>query len=127
MGMKYVLLLWLCLCLVQCTEQDEEGGQGRAQVSWYPAQRTEECLTQSGLELVQKGRPSMACKEDGEKFCFCGRRVNGRVRRERGRFLCGTCTISFKLDRTVLPEQPIKPDQPRIEGTSERTPKQEFI
>ena len=43
------------------------------------------------------------------------------------RFLCGTCTISFKLDRPILPEQPIKPDQPRIEGTSERTPKQEFI
>ena len=43
------------------------------------------------------------------------------------RFLCGTCTISFKLDRPVLPEQPIKPDQPRNEGTSERTPKQEFI
>ena len=43
------------------------------------------------------------------------------------RFLCGTCTISFKLDRPVLPEQPIKPDQPRIEGISERTPKEEFI
>ena len=39
------------------------------------------------LFQVQKGRPSMACKEDGEKFCFCGRRVNGRLRRERWRLV----------------------------------------
>ena len=46
--MKWFLMGWS-----KAEYQTEEGGQARAQVSWYPAQRTEECLTQAGLELVR--------------------------------------------------------------------------
>jgi len=67
------------------------------ELRWFPADNISDCDAEPGLEQVREGRPSLACREDDERFCLCG-----RVERQgttTWRFLCGTCNISFKLDR----------------------------
>ena len=68
------------------------------------------------LNKVREGKPSLACREDEERFCLCGRVERKGTTTWRcfllstcnfghtsvylsSRFLCGTCNISFKLDR----------------------------
>ena len=48
---------------------------------------------------VREGRPSKVCREDEERFCLCGRVGSPTKQSNMWRFLCGTCKISFKLDR----------------------------
>ena len=55
-------------------------------------------VTQFQFE-VREGKPSKACREDEERFCFCGRIGEVSAESDKWRFLCGTCKIAFKLDR----------------------------
>ena len=48
---------------------------------------------------VFEGRPSKICRKDEERFCFCGRLGEPTEESDKWRFLCGTCKITFKLDR----------------------------
>jgi len=72
-------------------------GKKREELRWFPADNVSDCDAEPGLEQVREGRPSLACREDEERFCLCGR--VGRNGTTSWRFLCGTCNISFKLDR----------------------------
>jgi len=89
-------------------------GKKREELRWFPADNVSDCDAEPGLEQVREGRPSLACREDEERFCLCGRvGRNGTTNWRFGsdlnllvshispssRFLCGTCNISFKLDR----------------------------
>ena len=72
-------------------------------------------MFQQNFSKVREGRPSLACREDEERFCLCGRVERKGTTTWRWfssnfgsamktsvsspRFLCGTCNISFKLDR----------------------------
>merc|ERR1712154_366868 len=73
----------------------------RKDVRWFPADLKEDCVQEPGVEQVREGKPSQACRKDEERFCFCGRIVRGDGE-PVWRFLCGTCTISFKLDKPIM-------------------------
>ena len=49
---------------------------------------------------VREGKPSQACRNDGERFCFCGRVGDVTPDSDKWKYLCGTCKVAFKLDRT---------------------------
>merc|ERR1739840_7229 len=67
-------------------------------LAWFPAEVKEDCanVTEANVELRQ-GKPSLSCRVDEERFCLCGKVGKGEA--VQWRFLCGTCKISFKLDR----------------------------
>jgi len=97
-------LMLLSLGFAMIETQSGSGGlvvssdeKKREELRWFPADNISDCDAEPGLEQVREGRPSLACREDEERFCLCG-----RVERKgttTWRFLCGTCNISFKLDR----------------------------
>merc|ERR1711971_628836 len=71
----------------------------REQLRWFPADTETDCEDQPGPEQVREGKPSKVCRTDEERFCFCGRIGLATNTSDQWRFLCGTCKISFKLDR----------------------------
>jgi len=68
---------------------------------------TEACkeVDEATVEIVP-GAPGDSCKEDEERFCFCGKK--GAAETSNWKFICGTCIknkpFSFKIER---------PDDPR--------------
>jgi len=100
------LLLCASFCLDFVAIQAQSGSGGlvvssdekrREELRWFPADNISDCDAEPGLEQVREGKPSLACRVDEERFCLCGRvERNGTT---TWRFLCGTCNISFKLDR----------------------------
>merc|ERR1711994_1150255 len=81
----------------QLREEDTRKAKN-SDLSWFPAEVKSDCddVDESQVELRQ-GRPSLSCKVDEERFCLCGK--VGAGEEATWRFLCGTCKISFKLDR----------------------------
>ena len=60
----------------------------REELRWFPADNVSDCDAEPGLEQVdsrrfstvkifllkvREGKPSLACREDEERFCLCGR------------------------------------------------------
>merc|ERR1711997_180712 len=85
------------LVVSQLREEDTRKAKN-SDLSWFPAEVKSDCddVDESQVELRQ-GRPSLSCKVDEERFCLCGKVGSGEE--AAWRFLCGTCKISFKLDR----------------------------
>ena len=70
---------------------------------------------------MREGRPSKVCREDEERFCLCGRVGNPTKESNQWRFLCGTCKISFKLDRMrVDPSRDIRLKANRVKTKKRR-------
>merc|ERR1712037_828936 len=94
----------LCLDFVAIQAQSGSGGlvvssdgKKREELRWFPANNISDCDAEPGLEQVREERPSLACREDEERS-VCVAEL-GEMGTTTWRFLCGTCNISFKLDR----------------------------
>merc|ERR1739838_118025 len=124
-----VIVSMLYSTQVQCQEKEKDVAKAdsedelqkkREQLRWFPADNEEDCEQEPGVEQVREGKPSKACREDEERFCLCGR-VGGKEGKVDWRFLCGTCNISFKLDRTKKIGQDIKKTEAKnVKNVSKR-------
>merc|ERR1712133_134379 len=56
-------------------------------------------VDESSVQIIP-GPPGDSCKEDEERFCFCGKKGSGST---NWKFICGTCyankPFSFKIER----------------------------
>ena len=68
---------------------------------------------------MREGKPSKVCRTDGERFCFCGRVGSPTKLSSMWRFLCGTCKISFKLDRKRI--DPLKDTRLKADNVKNTT------
>ena len=124
-----LLLLIVNLIIISTAQDDnsiedddvDSDDEKRELLRWFPADIEDDCKEQPGAEQVKcksrvlvrkltigvqrlllkvrEGKPSKACREDEERFCFCGRIGDPTEESNSWKFLCGTCKISFKLDR----------------------------
>ena len=72
-------------------------------------------------QQVREGKPSKVCRTDEERFCFCGRVGVPTKSSDQWRFLCGTCKISFKLDRKRIdPSKDVRLKADNVRNTKKR-------
>ena len=72
-------------------------------------------------QKVREGKPSKVCRTDEERFCFCGRIGIPSKTSDTWRFLCGTCKISFKLDRMRIdPSKDVRLKANNVRNTKKR-------
>jgi len=55
----------------------------REELRWFPADNISDCDAEPGLEQVREGRPSLACREDDERFA-CAVELTDRGRQPGG-------------------------------------------
>ncbi|XP_023346101.1 uncharacterized protein LOC111715080 [Eurytemora carolleeae] len=89
----FMLFALLANCRLSLQDADSDG------LRWFPAISEQDCNVEATFdgETVREGKPSRSCKDDNERFCFCGQ--VGKGDKADWRYLCGTCKFTFKLDR----------------------------
>merc|ERR1712126_246909 len=82
---------------------EREKMQKQKDLFWFKVgdDETDACknVDESSVQIIP-GPPGDSCKEDEERFCFCGKKGSGST---NWKFICGTCyankPFSFKIER----------------------------
>jgi len=105
-----VVLTLSLLAIIQAQERknrprpwEREKMQKQKDLFWFKVgdDETEACknVDESSVQIIP-GPPGDSCKEDEERFCFCGKKGSGST---NWKFICGTCyankPFSFKIER----------------------------